>query len=176
MQRRTAIKTITLGALAGAAATALKVAAILETPRLAWSAEDYSLRFFSAQENQLLDQLMEMIIPADAHSPGAHAAQVSLFADLMVATSPDEVKQHWREGLRSIQAETQRHSLDAVLAFAAADEAHPQTLLQHFFASLKRMTVQGYYTSEIGIHQDLQYQGNTYLEAFEGCTHPAHKA
>jgi gluconate 2-dehydrogenase gamma chain len=176
MERRNAIKTITLGAMAGAAATALNLAAILEAPRVPWSAEGYQLRFFNEKENALLDQLMEMIIPADAHSPGAHAAQVSLFADLMVATSPDEVKQHWREGLQAMQADSQRHSMEATLAAAASQEANPQTPQQRFFVSLKQMTLQGYYTSEIGIHQDLQYQGNSYLDAFQGCTHPSHQS
>ena len=60
----------------------------------------YKLQFFTPAENELVDQLTEIIIPADAHSPGAHAAQVSLFADLMIATSNDAVKEQWREGLR----------------------------------------------------------------------------
>ena len=38
-----------------------------------------------------------------------------------------------------------------------------------FFAILKRATVDGYYTSSIGIHQDLQYQGNAALSEFPGC-------
>jgi hypothetical protein len=32
------------------------------------------------------------------------------------------------------------------------------------------MTVNGYYSSEIGIHQDLEYQGNTYVAEFPECT------
>jgi hypothetical protein len=38
------------------------------------------------------------------------------------------------------------------------------------------MTIDGYYTSKIGIHQELEYQGNTALAEFEGCTHPEHQA
>jgi len=41
--------------------------------------------FFRPDENELLDALMEMIIPADAHSSGAREAKVSLFADWMVS-------------------------------------------------------------------------------------------
>ncbi len=37
------------------------------------------------------------------------------------------------------------------------------------------MTINGYYSSAIGIHNDLQYQGNTYVQKFEGCTHPEHQ-
>jgi len=35
--------------------------------------------------------------------------------------------------------------------------------------AVKRATIEGYYTSAIGIHQGLQYQGNTALSEFPGC-------
>ena len=134
----------------------------------------YTLQFFTAEESQLLDQLMEMILPADDHSPGAHAAKTNLFADLMVASSTDADKQRWRNGLRLMREEGARSSLDGALETAAANEEKPVTELDHFFVSLKQMTVQGYYTSAIGIHQELAYEGNTYLKAFPECTHPEH--
>lgn len=162
MKRRTAIKIVALGAVAPALGGL--------GADTAWSASGYNLRFFTTAENEALNRLMEMIIPADDHSPGAAAAQVSLFADLMVATSGNGVKRRWREGLKLMQAEAARSSLEAALAKSAAGEAHPRTPLERFFVTLKDMTVNGYYTSSIGIHQDLQYQGNTYLTSFPGCT------
>jgi hypothetical protein len=51
----------------------------------------------------------------------------------------------------------------------------PQTLEERFFKAIKNMTIDGYYTSKIGIHQELQYKGNTYLKEFKGCTHPEHQ-
>lgn len=135
----------------------------------AWTPGDYKLQFFTPAENELVDQLTEMIIPADQHSPGAHAAQVSLFADLMVATSDAGVKAQWRGGLRVIGEAAAKSSLAEALAQAAAHEGRPATDLERFFAALKLMTVNGYYTSEIGIHQDLEYIGNTYLASFPGC-------
>ncbi|MGH9468801.1 MAG: gluconate 2-dehydrogenase subunit 3 family protein [Terriglobia bacterium] len=167
MKRRTAIKIVALSSLA----PGLKA---LDADA-AWSASDYTLRFFTPEENHLLDELMEMIIPADGHSPGAHAAQVSLFADMMVATSNEKTKAQWRRGLSLMRQEAGRSSLADALAKSSAHEAQPQTELERFFVVLKRMSVDGYYTSAIGIHQDLQYQGNTYLAAFPGCTNPALK-
>ena len=38
----------------------------------------------------------------------------------------------------------------------------------------KDATIRGYYTSEIGIHRELTYQGNKFLREFVGCTHPEH--
>jgi len=48
---------------------------------------------------------------------------------------------------------------------------HPRDrpLLEAFFADTKQATIHGYYTSEIGIHQDLRYKGNTLLGEFVGC-------
>lgn len=143
----------------------------------AWAAvrseAPYQLRFFTPTEQRLADDLMERIIPADAHSPGAHAAQVSLFADFMLATGGDAERRAWRSGLALVQQQAAGSSLDAVLA--AAQEEHPASELDHFFLQLKHMTINGYYTSSIGIHQDLQYQGNTFLTSFPGCTHPEHQ-
>jgi len=118
---------------------------------------------------------MEMIIPADSQSPGAHAAKTNLFADLMVATSDDSIKKQWRDGLRVMHDEADRSSLAEALRKAAVNEENPQTELEQFFALLKQMTVNGYYTSETAINQDMEYLGNTYLAAFPGCTHPEHK-
>ncbi len=42
-------------------------------------------------------------------------------------------------------------------------------LLEAFFADTKQAAINGYYTSEIGIKQDLRYQGNTLLGEFVGC-------
>jgi hypothetical protein len=45
----------------------------------------------------------------------------------------------------------------------------PTTVLERFFAVTKRATVLGYYTSEIGIRQELRYKGNQMLADFVGC-------
>nr|MBA3438345.1 gluconate 2-dehydrogenase subunit 3 family protein [Pyrinomonadaceae bacterium] len=54
--------------------------------------------------------------------------------------------------------------------------AKDQTPEERFFRSIKNLTIDGYYTSEVGIHKDLKYQGNAYLKEFKGCTHPEHQA
>lgn len=140
------------------------------------NARPYTTQFFSPDEMGLLDRVMESILPADDHSPGAHEAQTALFADLIVSTSPDDVKQDWRAGLRTLAAELQDSKLADWLDKAAANERNPQSSLDLFFIKLKQMTIEGYYTSQIGIHQDLQYQGNTYLKEFKGCTDVEHQA
>lgn len=175
MQRRTALRIVALGALAPRLG-ALESAPHCATGAVAWTPGPYKLQFFAEAENDLLDRLMEMIIPEDSHSPGAHAAQVSLFADLMVATSDVTTRTAWRTGLRLVERHALETSLTEALARAAAESTAPASALGEFFLALKQMTVNGYYTSEIGIHQDLEYVGNTYLDAFAGCDHPEHQA
>ena len=150
MDRRTALQLVALGALNPPQGAA-------ESPR-----------FFSPEENTFLDEVMELILPADAHSPGARAAKTSLFADWMISHSPEKLQREWREGLRQLQRTAAQSSAAEALA-AAAREKTP------FFQRLKDMTIDGYYTSETGIHQDLQYEGNAYVPDFHGCEHPEHQ-
>ena len=173
MQRRRLLQLISVGALSPGF-DALRAAEACRAIQ-AGPAEPYRLRFFRPDENELLDALMEMIIPADAHSPGAREAKVSLFADWMVSHEPAATQQEWRAGLQRINEEARKTSPADALATAAAGEAHPESDLHRFFIRLKQMTVDGYYTSEIGLHLDLQYQGNQHLLKFSGCEHPEHK-
>jgi len=172
MERRAVLKIVALTALSqklnalpGAAMSHMQA-----TP--AAPATPYTLQFFTEDESRLLDQLMEMIIPADDHSPGAREAKTNLFADLMVATSDNAIKKQWQDGLRLIR---EASSLDEALRRAAANEENPTTDLERFFVLLKQMTVNGYYTSTIGIHKDMEYIGNAYLGGFPECAHPEHQ-
>src|SRR2546428_11745380 len=71
-------------------------------------------KFLTAAEFAMLDELTELIIPADDHSPGARAGAVAAYIDGRLAESlePDWQAQ-WRSGLpageglaRELQAET----------------------------------------------------------------------
>jgi hypothetical protein len=175
MERRAVLKIVALTALSQKL-NALPGAAMnhMQAPP-APAATPYMLQFFSEDESHLLDQLMELIIPADDHSPGAHDAQTNLFADLMVAGSSEAVKKQWQDGIRLIREEARGSSMAEALHRAAANEEEPKTNLDRFFVLLKQMTVNGYYTSATGIHKEMEYAGNTYLVAFPECTHPEHQ-
>jgi len=49
------------------------------------------------------------------------------------------------------------------------DPVQQRQPLEAFFALTKRATIDGYYTSEIGIHRELRYKGNRILDEFVGC-------
>ncbi len=139
-------------------------------------------KFFTAAELAAIGEISELIIPTDERSGGAKAAEVPAFIDLMVSESPEETKRHWREGLAAMDAKAggafakaAKDKQIAVLTEASKNEAKPSTLEEKFFKSIKNMTIDGYYTSKIGIHDELKYKGNTYLKEFKGCTHPEHQ-
>ncbi len=46
----------------------------------------------------------------------------------------------------------------------AANEENPKAAEEVFFRELKSLTVFGYYTSKVGIHDDMGYLGNTYQQ------------
>ena len=135
----------------------------------------YAFRFFTPEAVELFNAVAEQIIPSDEHSPGAREAKVVEFADIMISTSPEDVQTDWRTGLQLLAAELKGSDLETWLTRVAQAEGDPQTVLDIFFRTLKQTVVNGYYTSEIGIHQELRYEGNTYLTAFPGCEHPEHK-
>src|SRR5580698_10661488 len=128
MERRAVLKIVALAALSPKL-NALSHDAMRDM-QAAPPAAAYTLQFFTEEESRLLDQLMEMIIPADDHSPGAHEVQTNLFADLMVASSSDAVKKQWRDGIRLMREEAGASSLAEALRKASANEDNPQTDLE----------------------------------------------
>ncbi|MGH9764342.1 MAG: gluconate 2-dehydrogenase subunit 3 family protein, partial [Blastocatellia bacterium] len=149
------------------------------------ASKPYKLKFFTEAENRAVVEMSERIIPADSHSPGAKAAKANEYIDFIVSQSPQPTKQLWKDGLAAV--ETKSHEMfgkgiaDAseeeqvkLLKEISKKEAGPQTTEEHFFRALKNMTIDGYYTTDIGVHQEMHYKGNTYLKQFPGCTHPEH--
>jgi len=143
-------------------------------------------KFFRPEEIRTREALSETIIPADDHSPGAKAARVWEYIDEIVADADKRTKDLWRQGLASLQGMAERkHGKSfedctadqqvALVESISENEDDPTRPEDRFFVAAKRATIDGYYTSAIGIHQDLQYQGNTALAEFPDCTHPEHK-
>jgi gluconate 2-dehydrogenase gamma chain len=169
LTRRDVLK-ITAGAVAASQAAALE-------PVFAAGA---SHRFFTPHEFALVDELTEILIPADAHSPGARAAAVATFLDQQLADAFDDgPRSAWRAGLAGVDTlATSMHGkpfMDLspaqrveILTRMAAHEEKPATDDEKFFGELKRRTVHAYYTTDIGIHKEMEYKGNTLLQEFVG--------
>jgi hypothetical protein len=136
--------------------------------------------FFTPQEFAMVDELTEIIIPTDEHSPGARAAKVAAYIDQTLAEAfEDESREEWRTGLKSVNAlslkmhgklflKASAEQREAVVAKIAQSEQNPKLPEEEFFVELKQRTARGYYTSKIGIHQEMEYKGNTYLKEYVG--------
>lgn len=194
LTRREALKSIGLGAgvivalpVLGSQATAQdEMAHMRHAVQGAVKPQPQPLKFFTEEENRTVIQMSERIIPADASSPGATAAHVNEYIDLIVSVSPESVKQNWREGLAAINkmsrekfsksfADASDEQQVEFLKQISKNEKDPKTIEERFFRTIKNATIDGYYTSEIGIKQELRYKGNSYLKEFVGCTHSEHQ-
>jgi hypothetical protein len=136
--------------------------------------------FFTPEELALVDELSEMIVPTDEQSPGAKAAKVAAYIDARLAEDFEEKDRTlWRDGLKLVE-QLSRDSTGkpflqstpdervALLTRMAQNEHAPTKPEEVFFTELKSRVVKAYYTSEIGIHKDMEYKGNTYLAEFVG--------
>ena len=136
--------------------------------------------FFTKEEFAFVDELTELIIPTDDHSPGARAAQVAAYIDRRLSESfEEEPKRQWREGLKLVDSISQemfgRPFMAAtpdqrieLLKRISQNEMNAKKPEEIFFKELKTTTARGYYTSKIGIHTEMEYKGNVSIKEFVG--------
>jgi hypothetical protein len=141
---------------------------------------------FNNHHLKTIAALSENIIPTDSHSLGAKAARVDEFVNETVSAAGQAIQRLWVEGLAVVDklaegefgksfADCSADQQIKILTRISQNEEKPVTLEERFFVALKQSTVDGYYLSDVGIHQELQYQGNAVLAEFPGCTHEEHK-
>src|SRR5262245_4417946 len=172
--------------------TALK--AIGTVVALPWLSDEGLLAFARLQETNgasqpkvlskpqfdALEVLAEAIIPTDERSPGAKQARVADYIDLLLSEVEPEIALQWIGGLAALDAEAMSRfrspfnrlreaQVDALLQTISRNEKSPKTPLEEFFVMAKQATIRGYYTSKIGIHDELRYKGNQFLKEFVGC-------
>ena len=188
ISRRDILRTLAVSAVGGSvlqiipADAAEYVHQMVHQEKSASATGKYAPKYFSPHQYETLTTLCDTIIPKDDRSGGAVEAGAPEFIDLL--TSENEKYQlrlggglFWldtfctdRYGSAFLQCspEQKKEVLD-LIAFRKNAKADP-TLSQGvaFFALLRSMTCDGFYTSKIGI-ADLQYIGNTSLREFPGC-------
>ena len=138
-------------------------------------------RFFTSAEHSLIEELSETIIPADSHSGGAKAAKVADYIEQTLRDRPGITGQaDFKEGLRLVELMSQHYCGKSFVASTSEDKIAVLTVLSknihmtelvevRFFRDLRELTIRGYYTSKIGIHDDQDYKGNVALMEFVGC-------
>ena len=164
--RRDALKTVAAGLAVSAAGSAAA------TP-LVQIATSYRPRNFSNDQFRLVTSLVEMIIPA-TDTPGAAAAGVDRIIDETLGGDLDR-RAKFRQGLALLEAEkfSERDEDDRVRLLTEFSNSNGEK--GEFFTLLKDLTIDGYYSTEIGMVRELGYRGNTFLKEFPGCTHEEHQ-
>jgi hypothetical protein len=138
-------------------------------------------RFFTPAELLVISRLTDLIIPP-TETPGAAAAGVPEYIDLVVNEDP-KLQLIVREGLlRLDQTSQSRFATSTFLQLTEAQQVEILTSLSEsaaagdaaFFTAIKSLTADGYYTSRIGLLQELGYNGDAYLAAFPEFRIPEH--
>jgi hypothetical protein len=147
------------------------------TAPAAMIAQEWTPRILSAQQNEAVIALTELIIP-QTDTPGAKAAHVNRFIDGVLHDAPAAEREAF---LRGLAATDERSRALYKKNFVAATPAQQTALLTEiskketdFFRAIKSMTIDGYYTTEIGLRQELGDNGQLFLVQFAGCDHPEH--
>jgi Gluconate 2-dehydrogenase subunit 3 len=195
VNRRDALRTLAAGAV-GAAAMPLWVESLTAQARTqahahaadaAIAAQSWTPAILTGGQNDAVIALTELIIP-ETDTPGAKAALVNRFVDVVLADAPAAERDRFLQGLKWLDdrcrtrtgkdiAAATTGELTALLTPLAAEGTHPDADAPGvaFFHVLKSMTISGYYTTEIGLRQELGEDGRMVLPSFEGCTHPEHQ-
>lgn len=152
----------------------------------------WKLAFLNDHQNETLIALSDVIIPA-TDTPGAKAALVNRYLDLLVSVQPAEFQQDFLAALKFIDSESQAQLGKDFLELSLEDQtwllepwaytqqsshwmerddphAKPADLAQQHFHRLKTLIAAAYYGSEIGA-KELGWDGEFTHGPYEGCEH-----
>ena len=188
ISRRDVLRTLAIGAAGGSVLQVIPLQAAemahqaVRKEKAAAPAGKYAPKYFTAKQYETLTSLCDTIIPKDERSGGAVEAGAPEFIDLLTSENP-EFQNRLGGGLMWLDSycldhygklymETtteQRKEIIELIAYRKNAKANPE-LHQGvaFFAFLRNMTCDGFYTSKIGI-EDLQYIGNVTRSEWPGC-------
>ena len=188
LSRRDILKSLAYGAAATSVLRVIPAQAaeyahrMVAAEKAAAPARAYAPKFFTAHDYKTLQTLCQTIIPADADSGGAIEAGAPEFIDLLTSENPDFQRilgggLLWLDGACSDRygnayldctPEQQKEILDLIAYKRNAIVNPALNPGVEFFAFLRNMTADGFFTSEIGIKY-LGYIGNTFVKEFPGC-------
>jgi len=186
MQRREALRIFGAGAVLPALSPEL-----FAMFRQAQPPPGYTLRTLTSHLNDTVVAMIDQIIPA-TDTPGAKGARVNEFIDLILTEwATTEERKNFLDGLAGIDKQSQtlygknfsdatveqqavqlRAIDDAVMTNRSVRPRHGNTVPKpdsqlegNFWEVFKRITIHGYYTSEVGFTQELK------LEIIPGAQH-----
>ena len=131
--------------------------------------------FFKEADFRVISRIADLILPA-TDTPGAVQAGVPIYIDTVISRSKPQQKLAM-EGLRWLGqrnfielSETEQLAILQPLC-DKSDAGEFEERPVQFFHMMKNLTADGYYTSQIGLMNELQYQGNGAMAEFPTCVH-----
>lgn len=151
---------------------ALSVAACSQSPSPVPASpelDQQNTRRFIRERLPMITVLAEGIIPA-TDTPGAEGAGVPAFLALLYSEwFLPEQQTRFENGLHALNADTQHHHGSSFLQLSPEERSHmllkwddeafqtsPKSASAEFFSWFKKLTVIGYYTSEVGQLEELK--------------------
>ena len=188
--RRTALRALAAGAAAAWVDSLSALAAQhAHSPaaQAAIAAQEWTPRVLNPQQNETIIALTELIIP-QTETPGAKAARVNRFIDAVLQRAKPADRDSFLRGLTWMDERSRTQFRTDFVAATPAQQTELLTTLAkgdgetaelragvQFFRAIKSMTIDGYYTTEIGLRQELGDNGQLFLPQFAGCDHPEHQ-
>jgi gluconate 2-dehydrogenase gamma chain len=188
ISRRNILKSLTMGAVASSVLRVIPLEAaeyahhMVAAEKAASPAGSYTPKFFPPRQYKMLQTLCQTIIPADADAGGAMEAGAPEFIDLLTSENPkyqlklggglmwldSTCSDRYGKTYLDCTPEQQKEIIDLIAYSKNAEKDPGLSPGVEFFALLREMTADGFFTSQIGIKY-LGYVGNTYLLSFNGC-------
>ncbi len=188
ISRRDILKSLTMGTTAGSVLKMIPLQAAEHVHRMVKEekakspAGAFAPKFFSAHQYATLKALCQAIVPPDEQSGGAVEAGAPEFIDLLTSENKDyqlklggglmwldaACQNRYGKVYLECAPEQQKGILDLLAYRKSAEKDASLSQGISFFSLLRDLTVDGFFTSEIGIKY-LQYIGNDYLSEFPGC-------
>ncbi|MDQ2945774.1 MAG: gluconate 2-dehydrogenase subunit 3 family protein [Acidobacteriota bacterium] len=141
-----------------------------------------SATFFRQEDFATISRIADLIIP-ETDTPGAARSGVPEYIDMVVGRNTDQ-QLLVADGLRWLDAEATRNAEKKFMQLSeqqqlsileplceAVDANNSRARNVQFFGLIKRLTADGYYTSRIGLIDELGYKGNMVRAGFPDCVH-----
>jgi Gluconate 2-dehydrogenase subunit 3 len=153
------------------------------------SDQPFEPRFFTKTEFESISRVADLIIPP-TDTPGAIGAGVPQYIDLVVSADL-RLQEIFRSGLQDLDSVSRSKFGNAFMHLLEGQQVEILKALHEdaererdgkrgkvsdagFFQSIKNLTADGYYTSRVGLLQELGYNGNAVLLAFPEFAIPEH--
>jgi hypothetical protein len=196
LNRRQALQALASGVI-GAATSAIWVESLSALARqqahahaadAAIAVQDWTPRVLTVRQNEAVVTLTELIIP-QTETPGAKAALVNRFIDGVLNDARPADRDTFLRGLAWLDERSRALFGNDFVSATSTDQIALLTRLSNegnsageaqlgveFFQAIKSMTINGYYTTQVGLRQELGDDGQLFHAEFAGCTHPEHQS